>query len=138
MTEACHIQLVSDLSAEAFFATLRRFVSRRGNPTQIWSDNATCFWRTDKNLKELYRLLQRSDIKESVMNFCTSQSIQWKYCPPTGPHHGSVWENRVKSCKRHLKRVVGETKLTFEEMTTTLCQMEACQLQTPDVDARYK
>ena len=65
------------------------------------------------------------------MNFCTFQSIQWKYSPPTGPHHGSVWENGVKSCKPHLKRVVGETKLTFEEMTTTLCQIEACLNSRP-------
>ena len=72
VTEACHTELVSDLSAEAFLAALCRFVSRRGKPTQIWSDNATCFQRTDKDLKELYRLLQRSDIKESIMNFCTS------------------------------------------------------------------
>ena len=63
------------------------------------------------------------------MNFCTSQGIQWKYSPPTGPHHGSVWENGVKSCKRPLKRVVDETKLTFEEMTTTLCQ--ACLNSRP-------
>ncbi len=131
VTESCHIELVSDLSAEAFLATLRRFVSRRGKPTQIWSDNATCFRRTDKDLKELYQLLQRHEIKKSVLNFCTSQDIQWKFSPPTGPHHGSVWENGVKACKRHLKRIVGEAKLTFEEMTTTLCQIEACLNSRP-------
>ena len=38
-----HIELISDLSAEAFLAALRSFVSRKGKPTQIWSDNATCF-----------------------------------------------------------------------------------------------
>ncbi|CAB4015623.1 uncharacterized protein LOC110248986 [Paramuricea clavata] len=65
------------------------------------------------------------------MNFCSSQGIQWKFSPPTGPHHGSVWENGVKSCKRHLKRIVGETKLNFEEMTTTLCQIEACLNSRP-------
>ncbi|CAB3984435.1 uncharacterized protein LOC110248986 [Paramuricea clavata] len=97
----------------------------------IWSDNATCFRRTDKDLRELYRLLQRSDIKESVMNFCSSQGIQWKFSPPTGPHHGSLWENGVKSCKRHLKRIVGKTKLNVEEMTTTLCQIEACLNSRP-------
>jgi hypothetical protein len=131
VTKSCHIELVSDLSAEAFLATLRRFVSQRGKPTQIWSDNATCFRRTDKDLRELYRLLQRPDITESVMNFCSSQGIQWKFSPPIGPHHGSVLENGVKSCKRHLKRIVGETKLNFEEMTTTLCQIEACLNSRP-------
>ena len=48
-TESCHIELVSDLSAEAFLAALRRFVSRRGKPSQIWSDNASCFHRANKD-----------------------------------------------------------------------------------------
>ena len=30
-------------------------------------------------------------------------------------------ENGVKACKRHLKRIVGESSLTFEEMRTVLC-----------------
>ena len=131
VTESCHIELVSDLSAEAFLAALRRFVSRRGKPTQIWSDNATCFRRTDKDLKELSQFLQQQAIKKSIINFCSTQDIQWKFSPPTGPHHGSVWENGVKACKRHLKRIVGETKLTFEEMTTILCQVEACLNSRP-------
>ena len=32
----------------------------------------------------------------------------------------------VKSMKTHLRKVVGETKLTFEELTTILCQVESC------------
>ena len=39
-TKSCHIKLVSDLTAEAFVAALRRFAARRGKPRQIWSDNA--------------------------------------------------------------------------------------------------
>ena len=56
-TESCHIELVSDLTAEAFLGALRRFVSRRGKPSEIWSDNATCFRHADKNLKELSHFL---------------------------------------------------------------------------------
>ena len=130
-TESCHIELVSDLTAEAFLAALRRFVSRRGKPTQIWSDNASCFHRANKDLKELSRLIEEQATQESIINFCSSQGIQWKFSPPTGPHHGSVWENGVKACKRHLKRIVGESKLTFEEMTTVLCQIEACLNSRP-------
>lgn len=51
--------------------------------------------------------------------------------PTNRPHHGSVWENGAKACKRHLKRIVGESKLTFEEMTTVLCQIEACLNSRP-------
>lgn len=130
-TESCHIELVSDLTADAFLAALRRFVSQRGKPSQIWSDNATCFRRTDRDLKELSNFLQQQANQESMVNFCANQSIQWKFSPPTGPHHGSIWENGVKACKHPLKRIIGESKLTFEEMATTLCQIEACLNSRP-------
>ena len=42
-TKSCHVELVSDLVAEAFVAALCRFVARRGKPRQIWSDNVPCF-----------------------------------------------------------------------------------------------
>ena len=38
--KAVHLEAVSDLTSEAFIATLRRFIARRGYPTLLWSDNA--------------------------------------------------------------------------------------------------
>ena len=36
--KAIHLELVSDLSTDAFIASLRRFVACHGKPTLIWSD----------------------------------------------------------------------------------------------------
>ena len=36
-----HLELVSDLMTDAFVACVRRFISRRGKPTLIWSDHGT-------------------------------------------------------------------------------------------------
>ena len=99
-TESCHIELVSNLTAEAFLAALRRFIlrrGRRGKLIQIWSDNVSCFHHANKESKELGQCLQQQNTQDSIMNFCSTQGIQWKFSPPTGPHHGSVWENGVKA-----------------------------------------
>lgn len=42
-TKAIYLELVSDLTTDSFIATLKMFISRRGKPDRIHSDNATTF-----------------------------------------------------------------------------------------------
>ena len=42
-TRAVHLELVEDLSADAFIRAFRRFISRRGFPERIITDNAKNF-----------------------------------------------------------------------------------------------
>lgn len=41
--KAVHLELVSDLTTEAFIASLKRFISRHGITSLIWSDQRTNF-----------------------------------------------------------------------------------------------
>ena len=41
--KAVHLELVSDLTSQAFISALRRFTARCGKPSLIWSDNGTNF-----------------------------------------------------------------------------------------------
>ncbi|XP_026481936.1 uncharacterized protein LOC113389088 [Ctenocephalides felis] len=52
-TKAIHLDLVCDLSTESFLQTLKRFIARRGLPSNIFSDNATTFVGAN-NLKKIY------------------------------------------------------------------------------------
>ena len=124
--KAVHLELVSDLTTEAFIAALRRFVARRGYPTLIWSDHGSNFVGAKGELKALQDLLSNRITQGTISEFCTSHNIQWKYIPEKSPHFGGIWESAVKSVKKHLKRVVSPVKLTFEEFTTVLTQIEAC------------
>lgn len=101
--KALHIELASDLTSQAFIVALRRFVSRRGNPQNIYSDNGSTFIGAHNELQESARFLKNetNDISESVENL----GIKWHFIPPYSPHHGRIWEAGVKSVKMHLKRI---------------------------------
>jgi len=130
-TRAVHIELVSDLTSEAFIAAMRRFISRRGRCTDIYSDCGTNFVGASKKLGEIAELYSLPAKKGQVSNYLMDQEINWHFNPPGAPHMGGLWEAGIKSIKSHLKRVIGETPLTFEEMYTLLTQIEACLNSRP-------
>jgi hypothetical protein len=50
-TRALHLELVSDLTFEAFIAALKRFIARRWLIDQLYSDNGSNFVGTNRELK---------------------------------------------------------------------------------------
>ena len=73
----------------------------------------------------------REDGSKQVSEFCASQKINWTFSPEHAPHFGGLWEAAVKSFKTHVKVVLGEVKLNFEEFSTVLVQVEACLNSRP-------
>ncbi|XP_030753188.1 uncharacterized protein LOC115880190 [Sitophilus oryzae] len=124
-TKAVHIEVVSGLTTEAFLMALKRFISRRGNPSVIYSDNATNFAGSKNQLKELYEFFKRQDNSDSIKNFLSQNETDWKFIPPRSPHWGGLWEAAITSTKYHLKRLIGTSNFTLEEFTTILQQIEA-------------
>ncbi|XP_071878302.1 uncharacterized protein [Bombus fervidus] len=123
--KAVHIELVSDLTSEAFIAALRRFIARRGFCTTIYSDNGTNFVGANNELRELRNLLRSDDHKVRVQSFLADRRIEWRFIPPNSPHFGGLWEAAVKSFKRHLRRVAGNELLTFENLNTLIIEIES-------------
>ncbi|XP_031630867.1 uncharacterized protein LOC116345570, partial [Contarinia nasturtii] len=123
-SKAIHLELVSDLTADAFIAALRRFIARRGRVYNIYSDNATNYVKANRILKELSQLEQETFQKHADQELLAN-GIEWHFAPPDSPHHNGLAEAGVKSMKFHLKRALGDRVLTFEEMSTLLGQVEA-------------
>ncbi|XP_038106648.1 uncharacterized protein LOC119766275 [Culex quinquefasciatus] len=124
-TRAIHLELVSDLTTDVFLASLRRFASRRGCPKTMHSDNGTNFVGAKTKLHELWQMFQNECATKKIASYCIEKGIEWSFIPPRSPHFGGIWEAGVKQVKHHLKRIVGERKLSYEELYTTLTQIEA-------------
>lgn len=76
-------------------------------------------------------VLSKCGISEEVFSTLADRGVTWNFIPPGSPHFGGLWEAGVKSMKHHLKRILGESKLTFEEVSTVLVQIEACLNSRP-------
>ncbi|XP_015121728.1 uncharacterized protein LOC107044383 [Diachasma alloeum] len=123
-TKAVHIELVSDLTTEEFLATLSRFLSRHPSCKALHSDNATTFTGAYKELKELYNFIQDEQHEDSIRRNLIKKGIEWHFIPPISPHCGGLWEAAVKSCKHHMKRVIGNELLTYQQLNTLCVKIE--------------
>ncbi|XP_018402564.1 PREDICTED: uncharacterized protein LOC108779585 [Cyphomyrmex costatus] len=124
-TKCVHLELVSDLTTESFLAAFKRFISRRGKPACIYSDNGKTFVGAQGQLDELCKFLRTDQTQAELAQALRDQEIEWKFIPPNAPHFGGLWEAAVKSAKRHLSRITGKASLTFEELQTIFCEIEA-------------
>lgn len=124
-TKAIHVELVSDLTTEAFLACLKRFIGRRGMPVNIFCDNAKTFKGTENELNKLHDLFNSKKHVDEVQNYCVPNYIKFKFIPSYSPEFGGLWEAGVKSLKYHFKRIVGNIALTFEAFYTVIVEIEA-------------
>ncbi|XP_076377131.1 uncharacterized protein LOC117220354 [Megalopta genalis] len=131
VTKAVHLELAVDLTTDSFLNCLRRFTARRGMCRVIHSDNGTNFIGARNELRDLGHLLASPAHNDKVKGALAQNKIQWQLIPPRAPHFGGLWERAVRSVKTHLRRVIGEQRLTFEEMCTVLTQVEACLNSRP-------
>ncbi|XP_075162874.1 uncharacterized protein LOC142235507 [Haematobia irritans] len=111
---------------KAMFAFFR-FVSRRGCPLYLHSDNGTTFVGASKVLAKEF--IQSS--RQAITSNYAHQNITWQFIPSGAPHMGGLWEAGVKSFKIHFRKVAQNFKHTFEEFQTLLSKIEACLNSRP-------
>ncbi|XP_058836416.1 uncharacterized protein LOC131693000 [Topomyia yanbarensis] len=130
-TKAVHLELVSDLSTARFIQALRRFTARRGKCSDIYSDNGTNFVGSRNSIAELLRNLRDRNHHEAIQKECSNNGITWHFNPPAAPHFSGLWEAAVRSAKKHLLRVLGNSSVSYEDFTTLLAQVEGCLNSRP-------
>ncbi|GFS63801.1 integrase catalytic domain-containing protein [Trichonephila clavipes] len=113
---ALHLELVNALFSDAFLQALRRFIARCGRPRIIYCDNGT-------NFRGFFNDLAKLDWHKMSRETST-QKIVWKFIPPTAAWWGGWWERLVRIIKELLKRSLGKPILSYEELSTVICECE--------------
>ncbi|KAL0901649.1 hypothetical protein ABMA27_006857 [Loxostege sticticalis] len=130
VSRAIHLEAVTDLTSKGFIAAFRRLPARRGHCYDLYSDNGTNFVGANKELQKMIGKAE-SELSEELGKLLTLERTRWHYIVPHGPNFSGLWEAGVRCVKSHLKRVVGDSTLTYEELSTVLAQIEACLNSRP-------
>ena len=106
-TRAIILDVVHSTNAKTVVQSLRRFISRRGCPAIIVSDNGSSF------------------TAEETQKFAASKFIEWRVNLALAPWQGGIWERLVSCVKRCIKKAVGVRSISYIEVQTLLSEIEA-------------
>ena len=113
-TRAVHIDISPDYSTEKFLMVLRRFVSIRGYPSKIYSDNGSQLVAASEELKKMVKNLDQT----SLQDYGCVEGFQWVFSSADAPWQNGVSEALIKSTKRAITAAISESILTFSELQT--------------------
>lgn len=100
------LDLVPDNSADTFIKSFKKFISRRGCPQFVCSDNGSPF------------------IAKSTKEFCSSKNIEWSFNIAEAPWFGGYWERLIGQVKRCLRKTLGKSMLSFYELESIIYELE--------------
>ena len=120
-TRAIHLEITSGLTADKTMLAIRRFISRRGCPVNILSDNARQFQLVKSVIERTWSSIT---FDEKLMEFVSDKGIKWVHTTERAPWMGSIYERLIGSVKYCLKRTLGHCIYEPEELQTIFCEVE--------------
>ena len=103
-SRAIHIEMVEDLSTDAFINALRCFISLRGAVRQLHCDHGTNFVGAKNELREA---LKQCDAK-SLEVFLAEKQCEFVFNAPSASHAGGVWERQIRTVRNVLNATLSQ------------------------------
>ncbi|KAL8583120.1 hypothetical protein ACOMHN_008558 [Nucella lapillus] len=122
-SRAVHLEVLEDLSTDAFICGLRRFIAIRGNVKLIRCDRGTNFVGADKELRQAFREMDKIKVtKEMLQRTCV-----FSFNPPSASHFGGVWERLIRTVRQVLSGLLcnHSEKLSTVTLATLLHEVAA-------------
>ncbi|EPB66843.1 integrase core domain protein [Ancylostoma ceylanicum] len=121
-TRLLHLELVENMTTEAFLNVLRRFFARRGVPNSITCDNAPTSLLGEQILADTIKHLMVDTKMKSAL---ARREIDWIHITPYAPWQGGFYERLIRSIKYSLYKALGKRIVSFDVMYTMLVEIEA-------------
>jgi hypothetical protein len=118
-TRALYLDVTEDYGTDAILHTIRRFITIRGCPAEMPSDQGSQLIAAAKDIAD-----QVKDWNwEPVHAWATNQRMKWTVVPAEGQHQNGLSESLIKSVKRTIQHKVGPHIFSFSELQTILFEV---------------
>ncbi|VDP92327.1 unnamed protein product [Echinostoma caproni] len=109
------------MSTDSFLMAWQRFMGRRGNPSNVFSDNGSNFVGAQKELSDW---LMRLD-KRALQDRLSPSGTQWHFNPPYSSHRGGVLERLIRSVRKILTALWEQQSPDDETLRKYLAEAES-------------
>ena len=123
-SRAIHIEMLEDLSTDAFLNALRCLVSIRGPIKVLFSDHGTNFVGAANELKRQLNNVKNSELRDYLFD----NTINFKFTSPSASHQGGVWERMIRSTRQVLNGMTGKYKSRIDTPTLRTSFYEAMNI----------
>ena len=97
---------------------MKRFCTRQGLPRLFVSDNG-------KTFKAASRVIATIVADEAVQQFVSQIRVKWHFNLAKAPWWGGIFERLIWSTKRCLRKVIGQAKLSYDELINAVAEIES-------------
>ncbi|XP_062573263.1 uncharacterized protein LOC134235177 [Saccostrea cucullata] len=98
-SRAIHIEMLDDMSTDAFINGLRCFIAIRGTVRQLRSDQGTNFIGAKNEF-------QKALNKERICSFLAEKHCEFVFNAPSASHTGGVWERQIRTVRNILNAIL--------------------------------
>ena len=119
---AIHVEKLDDLECDTFIYAMRRFISRRGKPSKMYSDNGTNLTSAHAEIRRALNQLHKSNIEK----YCAHHEIEWYFHPPTASHMNGACERMIRTIRKVMTGMLTDRcRLTDDILNTLFTEVES-------------
>ncbi|XP_057686666.1 uncharacterized protein LOC130912537 [Corythoichthys intestinalis] len=96
---AVHIEMLDDLTTDAFINALRCFIALRGAVSEIRCDQGSNFVGAKNELQEALKQMDT----ERIVTFLAEKQCDFRMHTPHSSHTGGVWERQIRTIRNILR-----------------------------------
>lgn len=118
-SRAVHVEMLDDLSTDAFINALHAFIAIRGPVRQLRSDQGTNFVGARREFAEALKEMNQERLKEFGCEFIMNT--------PSASHMGGIWERQIRTIRSVLTSILDQSaqRLDSASLRTFLYEVMA-------------